>query len=106
MNKLKKHFVTVNSDFREGRVILLRERFTIQKKIKNAILYSTALGIYEARINREKVTFAGRSSTSLIYLQAAWMICGQFNMTAGRAYITGNCTPLFAFKNTFFLIYK
>ena len=37
MNKLKKHFVTVNSDFREGRVILLRERFTIQKKIKNAI---------------------------------------------------------------------
>ena len=55
MNKLKKHFVTVNSDFREGRVILLRERFAIQKKIKNAILYSTALGIYEARINREKV---------------------------------------------------
>ena len=55
MNKLKKHFVTVNSDFREGRVILLRERFTIQKKIKNAILYSTALGIYVARINREKV---------------------------------------------------
>ena len=55
MNKLKKHFVTVNSDFREGRVIVLRERFTIQKKIKNAILYSTALGIYEARINREKV---------------------------------------------------
>ena len=55
MNKLKKHFVTVNSDFKEGRVIVLRQMFNVNKKLKSATLYSTALGIYEARINREKV---------------------------------------------------
>lgn len=55
MNNLKEHFITVKSDFKEGRVIVLRQRFEVKKKVNSATLYSTALGIYEARINRAKV---------------------------------------------------
>ena len=55
MINLRKHFVTVKSDFKEGRVIVLRQTFNVEKGVKNAILYSTALGIYEVRINGTKV---------------------------------------------------
>ena len=55
MINLRKHFVTVKSDFKEGRVIVLRQTFNVEKRVKNAILYSTALGIYEVRINGTKV---------------------------------------------------
>ena len=55
MINLRKHFVTVKSDFKEGRVIVLRQTFNVEKRVKNAILYSTALGIYEVRINGIKV---------------------------------------------------
>ncbi len=51
---LKTHFITVNRPFLEGRVEVFSQSFEA-KYLKRASLTITALGVYEATINGEKV---------------------------------------------------
>ena len=55
IDELKSHFVTVPSPFQEGRVIILKKSFDVKKRVKNAVIYSTALGVYELYLNKTKV---------------------------------------------------
>ena len=55
IDELKSHFVTVPSPFKEGRVIILKKSFDVKKRVKNAVIYSTALGVYELYLNKTKV---------------------------------------------------
>lgn len=54
MEELKKHFVTSKNEYREGDVFLFHKKLRVKKKIKRAVLYSTALGVYEIEINDTK----------------------------------------------------
>ena len=47
IDELKSHFVTVPSPFKEGMFIILKKSFDVKKRVKNAVIYSTALGVYE-----------------------------------------------------------
>ena len=55
IEELRSHFISVSSPFQEGRVIILKKRFSLRDKVKKAVLYSTALGIYEIYLNGRKV---------------------------------------------------
>lgn len=52
--ELKKHFITVPRDYREGAVEVFAQKIT-SGQVKKATLAITALGLYEAQINGEKV---------------------------------------------------
>lgn len=52
--ELKKHFITVPREYREGTVEVLRQKIAAEK-VKKATLRITALGLYEAEINGKKV---------------------------------------------------
>ncbi|MCM1143870.1 MAG: glycoside hydrolase family 78 protein [Blautia sp.] len=54
MQELKKYFITIKREYQEGDVAVLRQKFS-GKDVVNAVLYSTALGVYEAEINGKKV---------------------------------------------------
>ncbi len=54
MEELKKYFITTDRPYREGEVLLLRQKFS-GKDVVSATLYATALGVYEAEINGKKV---------------------------------------------------
>ena len=52
--KLKNHFITTNRPYQEGAVEVFQQQITA-KNIKKATLSITALGLYEAEINGQKV---------------------------------------------------
>ncbi len=52
--ELKKYFITIDRDYKEGEVAVFRQKFC-GKKVVNAVFLSTALGVYEAEINGKKV---------------------------------------------------
>ena len=52
--ELKKHFITVPREYREGAVEVFRQKI-MAEQIRKATLTITALGLYEAQINSEKV---------------------------------------------------
>jgi len=52
--ELKQHFVTTNRPYREGTVEVFRQKIQ-SGKVSKAVLHMTALGIYEAEINGQKV---------------------------------------------------
>ena len=52
--ELKRHFITVPRDYREGAVEVFEQKIT-SGQVKKATLAITALGLYEAQINGEKV---------------------------------------------------
>lgn len=54
MQELKQYFITADQQYREGDVIVFRQHFD-GAGIRSARLTATALGVYEAEINGEKV---------------------------------------------------
>ncbi len=54
MQELKKYFITIDRDYKEGDVAVFRQKFS-GENVVSAILYSTALGVYEAELNGKKV---------------------------------------------------
>ena len=52
--ELKNHFITVDRPFTEGTVEVFGQNFS-GKGVQKAVLYITALGVYEANINGKKV---------------------------------------------------
>ena len=52
--ELKKHFITVPREYREGAVEVFQQKIAAEK-VKKATLTITALGLYEAEINGKKV---------------------------------------------------
>ncbi len=54
MQELKKYFITIDREYKEGDVAVFRQKFS-GKDVVSAILFSTALGVYEAEINGKKV---------------------------------------------------
>lgn len=54
MEVLKRYFITSPREYREGEVFLFRKKLCIVKEVKRAVLYSTALGVYEIEINGQK----------------------------------------------------
>ena len=58
MQELREKFITTESEYKEGAVSVLRQKFSVEKPdilIVSAILTSTAQGVYEAELNRSKV---------------------------------------------------
>ncbi|MBT2291839.1 family 78 glycoside hydrolase catalytic domain [Paenibacillus albidus] len=57
MEELKKYFITSsNPEFIEGTVNIFSQQISLsQKKVNTAQLYMTALGVYEAELNQEKI---------------------------------------------------
>ncbi|WP_238902902.1 alpha-L-rhamnosidase [Clostridium sp. YIM B02506] len=54
MKSLREYFITSNKAYEEGNVSVFRQQVS-GENIKKATLYITALGIYEAQINGEKI---------------------------------------------------
>jgi len=54
MQKLKENFITTQSEYQEGAVVVFRQKFSA-KKVENAVLIITALGMYEAELNGVKI---------------------------------------------------
>lgn len=54
MDKLRDYFITQNKEFNEGDVFVFSQKFNIEN-IEKAKLAITALGVYEAEINGQKV---------------------------------------------------
>ena len=54
MQDLKKYFITINREYKEGDVAVFRQKFS-GDNIVSAVLYATALGVYEAELNGKKV---------------------------------------------------
>ena len=52
--ELRKHFITVPREYREGTVEVFQQKITAEK-VKKAILTITALGLYEAELGGKKV---------------------------------------------------
>ena len=52
--ELRKHFITVPREYREGTVEVFQQSISTQN-VKKATLTITALGLYEAEINGNKV---------------------------------------------------
>ncbi len=52
--ELKKYFITIDREYKEGDVAVFRQKFSGEKVVR-AVLLSTALGVYEAEINGKKV---------------------------------------------------
>lgn len=57
VEELKKHFITAsNPEFIEGTVNIFAQQIILsQKEVTTAQLYMTALGVYEAELNQEKI---------------------------------------------------
>ncbi len=53
MQELKKYFITIDREYREGDVAVFRQKFKGENAAK-AVLYVSALGMYEAEINGKK----------------------------------------------------
>ena len=53
MQDLKKYFITINREYKEGDVAVFRQKFS-GDNIVSAVLYATALGVYEAELNGKK----------------------------------------------------
>ncbi len=54
MENLKQHFIQSNQPFAEGRVDVFRQKITVTSA-QTATLTITALGVYEARLNGQKI---------------------------------------------------
>lgn len=54
MQALKEHFITIDREYAEGDVAVFRQNFSVTA-VKKAVLYATALGVYEAELNGQKV---------------------------------------------------
>ncbi len=54
MEELRTHFITSKKKYREGDVFVFQKKFNLPKEVKRAVLYGTALGVYEIEINGEK----------------------------------------------------
>lgn len=54
MQGLKEHFITSTQEYKEGAVQLFHQEFRMES-IKKAVLYITALGMYEVQLNGKKV---------------------------------------------------
>ena len=54
MNELKQSFITANKPYKEGDVFVFEQKFDVDK-VEEAILNITALGMYEAVLNGQKV---------------------------------------------------
>lgn len=54
MQELKQHFITIDREYKEGDVAVFRQKFS-GENVVSAVLYSTALGVYETEINGKKV---------------------------------------------------
>lgn len=54
MQELKKYFITVDREYKEGDVAVFRQKFS-GKNVVGAVLFTTALGVYEAELNGKKV---------------------------------------------------
>jgi alpha-L-rhamnosidase len=52
--ELKKYFISSPSEYREGAVHVFRQKFAAQN-VKSAVLYMTALGIYDVFVNGKDV---------------------------------------------------
>ena len=58
MQEIREKFITTESEYKEGAVSVLRQKFSVEKPgspIVSAILTSTAQGVYEAELNGIKV---------------------------------------------------
>ncbi|MGG5373213.1 family 78 glycoside hydrolase catalytic domain [Enterococcus sp. AZ196] len=56
MDELKKYFITSRDDeYVEGKVNVFLSKFSINRSIKSARIFITALGLYEAEINGTKI---------------------------------------------------
>ena len=53
MQDLKNYFITIDREYKEGDVAVLRQKFS-GENVVSAVLYSTALGVYEAELNGKK----------------------------------------------------
>lgn len=53
MQELKNYFITIDREYKEGDVAVFRQKFS-GKGVVSAVLFSTALGVYEAQINGKK----------------------------------------------------
>lgn len=54
MQALKEHFITIDREYVEGDVAVFRQSFAVTA-VKKAVLYATALGVYEAELNGQKI---------------------------------------------------
>ncbi len=54
MQELKKYFITIDREYKEGDVAVFRQKFS-GENVVSAVLFSTALGVYEAALNGKKV---------------------------------------------------
>ena len=58
MKELREKFITTESEYKEGAVSVLRQKFSLEKAgshVVSAVFTSTAQGVYEAELNRSKV---------------------------------------------------
>lgn len=110
--ELKKHFITTNRPYTEGTVEVFQQKLKINN-VKKATLNITALGLYEAQINGEKVGDAlftpgftyypthlyyqsydvtdmlTGEDTLVVYLAQGWY-CGRFTFD-NKVQIYGEC---------------
>ena len=54
MKELKQHFISSSSEYREGAVHVFWQKFAAQN-VKSAVLFMTALGIYDVSVNGKDV---------------------------------------------------
>lgn len=55
ISELRNHFLTIKEEYHEGDVAVFRQKFILGKNVKQAYFYGTALGVYEAECNGEKI---------------------------------------------------
>lgn len=53
MQDLKNYFIAIDREYKEGDVAVFRQKFS-GENVVSAVLYSTALGVYEAELNGKK----------------------------------------------------
>lgn len=64
MQDLKNYFIAIDREYKEGDVAVFRQKFS-GENVVSAVLYSTALGVYEAELNGKK---AGEQMFALVIL--------------------------------------
>ena len=62
MQDLKNYFIAIDREYKEGDVAVFRQKFS-GENVVSAVLYSTALGVYEAELNGKKAGFFIKSMT-------------------------------------------
>ena len=67
MQDLKNYFIAIDREYKEGDVAVFRQKFS-GENVVSAVLYSTALGVYEAELNGKK---AGEQMFALVILTIA-----------------------------------